>query len=262
MTVLQHACDHIQVDQQGQTLYLRLNRPDRKNAISRAMYNALAEAITYGNQQPDIRVIVVSGNGSDFSSGNDLLDFMNEPEIHDGHPVVCFMRTLQGSHKPVIAAVQGAAIGIGATLLLHCDLVYAAADTRWQLPFVKLGLSPEYAASYLLPRLVGYPRANELLLLGESITAQQALEFGLVNAVVPVDQLAELVAERAQQLAAQPPAAVRRTKLLLKRAQQAQIDIALAAEFSAFAEGLQSAECKEAISAFFEKRPADFSGFV
>jgi enoyl-CoA hydratase/carnithine racemase len=261
MTSPASACEHIDIEQREQILYLRFNRPERKNALSRAMYSALADAIVSGNQDSEIRVLVLSGQGADFTSGNDLLDFMDEPQIAEQHPAVRFMRALQGADKPVIASVRGAAIGIGTTMLLHCDLIYAADSARLQLPFVNLGLCPEYAASYLLPRLVGTARANELLLLGEALTAQQALAYGMINAVVAEDRLDSFVAERAQHLVKQPPAAVRRTKALLKRALQAPIEMALTAELAALAEGLQSAECKEAVSAFFDKRTPDFSRF-
>lgn len=254
-------CPQLVVEQQAQLLSLRFNRPERKNALSLAMYAALADAITHANAHPDIRVILLSGTAEVFTSGNDLLDFMNEPEIHAQHPVVRFMRALQESAKPVVASVRGPAVGIGTTMLLHCDLVYAGESARLQMPFVNLGLCPEYAASYLLPRLAGHARASELLLLGETFGAQQALELGIVNAVVPDTELDALVNERVGRLAKQPPAAVRRTKALLKASQTIAIESALTAEFAGFAEGLHSEECKEAVTAFFEKRAPDFSRF-
>jgi enoyl-CoA hydratase/carnithine racemase len=254
-------CPQILVEQPGQVLTLRFNRPERKNALSLAMYTALADAIAHADHNPDIRALLLTGSGENFTSGNDLLDFMNEPEIHEQHPVVRFMRALQGCTKPVVASVRGSAIGIGTTMLFHCDMIYAADNARFQLPFVNLGLCPEYAASYLLPRLIGHARASELLLLGESFDANQALNLGIINAVMADSELDSLVTKRLQRLTAQPPAALRRTKALLKLGEKSGIEAALAAEFLGFAEGLHSEECKEAVTAFFEKRAADFSRF-
>ena len=254
-------CPHIVVQQHKHILHLSFNRTERKNALSLAMYAALADAIDQANRDPDVRAILLQGSNGVFTSGNDLLDFMNEPEIHDQHPVVRFMRALERSAKPVVASVRGPAIGIGTTMLLHCDLVYAADNARLQLPFVNLGLCPEYASSYLLPQIVGHVRASELLLLGEPFGADVALRLGIINAVVSDAELDALVTARLERLAAQPPAAVRRTKALLKRSQESGIEVALAAEFLGFAEGLHSDECKEAVTAFFEKRAPDFARF-
>jgi len=240
-------------------LQLLLDRPERKNALSLSMYTTLAEALLLADQSVDVRVIVLRGVGDNFTSGNDLADFMNEPEIHEAHPVVRFMRALTHVEKPVIALVQGLAVGIGTTLLLHCDLVYAGEGARLQLPFINLGLSPEYASSYLLPRFLGHVRASELLLFGNAISAQKAEQWGLVNAVVPDVELEDYGLARAAELARRPPQALIRSKSLLKISQQNGVDLAIAAEFIGFAEGLQSAECREAINAFFEKRAPDFS---
>lgn len=261
MEVYSSQCPQLIVAERDRVLHLQLNRPERKNALSLAMYTALAEAIAFADAHRDIRALLLTGTREVFTAGNDLLDFMNEPEIHEAHPVVRFMRALQQCGKPVVASVRGPAIGIGTTLLLHCDLIYAADSARFQLPFVNLGLCPEYAASYLLPRLIGHGRASELLLLGETFTAQQAADFGIVTTVAADADLDALVEARLQHLVKQPPAALRRTKKLLKQPQAAAIEAALTAEFSAFAEGLHSEECKEAVTAFFEKRAPDFSRF-
>ncbi len=242
-------------------LRVQLNRPERKNALSLAMYAALADILHAANQDSRVRVVVMSGVNECFTSGNDLLDFMKEPEIHDQHPVVRFMVALQNCVKPVVAVVQGHAIGIGTTLLLHCDLVYAAQDARLQLPFVNLGLCPEYASSYLVPRLVGQQKAAELLLLGESFSGSDAEKMGFINAALPSDQLIVFAETKIQRLANQPPAAVRRAKSLLRKTQHQPVEAALAAEFIGFAEGLNSDECKESVTAFFEKRAPDFSRF-
>jgi enoyl-CoA hydratase/carnithine racemase len=250
----------ILVSEDDRILRIQFNRPERKNALSLAMYSALADVI-HAADKAAVRVLVLSGVNECFTSGNDLLDFMNDPEIRDDHPVVRFMNALQNCSKPVVAVVQGHAVGIGTTLLLHCDLVYAAQDARLQLPFVNLGLCPEYASSYLVPRLVGQQKAAELLLLGEPFTGNDAEKMGFVNAAVPADQLSAYAETKIQRLANQPPAAVRRAKLLLKNTQQQGVEAALAAEFIGFAEGLNSEECKESVTAFFEKRAPDFSGF-
>lgn len=251
----------ILVTQSEQILRIQFNRPERKNALSLAMYAALADIIHAANSDRSVRVLVLSGVEGCFTSGNDLLDFMNEPNIHDSHPVVRFMVALQNCLKPVVAVVQGHAVGIGTTLLLHCDLVYAAVDARLQLPFVNLGLCPEYASSYLVPRLVGQQRAAELLLLGEAFDGRAAEQMGFVNAAVPAQELAAYAELKIQRLAKQPPAAVRRAKSLLKKTQHQGVEMALAAEFIGFAEGLNSDECKESVTAFFEKRAPDFSRF-
>ena len=251
----------ILVRQDERVCYINLNRPERKNALSLAMYAALADVIIAANNDASVRVLVLGGTDEFFTSGNDLLDFMNEPNIHDAHPVVRFMRALQDSAKPVVAIVRGHAIGIGTTLLLHCDLVYAASDARLQLPFVNLGLCPEYASSYLLPRLLGHQKAAELFLLGKSFSGADAAEWGLITAAVPWDELTVYATEKISALAAQPPAAVKRTKALLKQASRSSVEVALQAEFSGFAEGLHAEECKESVTAFFEKRAPDFSRF-
>lgn len=251
----------ILVRQEERVCYINFNRPERKNALSLAMYAALANEIIAANADIAIRVLVLGGTDDFFTSGNDLLDFMNDPQIRDDHPVVRFMRALQDSAKPVVAIVRGHAIGIGTTLLLHCDLVYAASDARMQLPFVGLGLCPEYASSYLLPRLVGHQKAAELFLLGHAFSGADAAEWGLVTAAVSSDKLTEYAAEKILALAAQPPAAVKRTKALLKQSNRSSIEVALLAEFIGFAEGLHSDECKESVTAFFEKRAPDFSRF-
>lgn len=246
---------------QDRILTLSLNRPERKNALSLAMYSALADLIVSADTDSQIRVIVLTGTDEFFTSGNDLLDFMNEPEIHDKHPVVRFINALRHCAKPVVAVVRGHAVGIGTTMLLHCDLVYAAEDARLQLPFVNLGLCPEYASSYLVPRLVGQQKAAELFLLGEVFSGADAAAMGLVTKAVPWDELTDVARAKIHRLAQQPPAAVRRSKALLRAATQTAVEQSLQAEYAGFAEGLGSDECKESVTAFFEKRAPDFSRF-
>jgi len=259
--MISSTCPHILVDQENRVLNIQFNRLDRKNALSLAMYSSLADIITQANQTAGIRVLVLKGHNEFFTSGNDLVDFMNDAVIRDDHPVVRFMNALSQSSKPVVAIVRGHAIGIGTTLLLHCDLVYAAEDARLQLPFVNLGLCPEYASSYLLPRLMGKAKASELLLLGEHFSGRTAAELGIITAALPWDELQEYADEKIKRLGAQPPAAVKRTKALLMATQASAINECLRAEYIAFAEGLMSEECKESITAFFEKRTPDFSRF-
>lgn len=253
-------CAQIQLHQDQRVLSIQLNRPERKNALSLAMYSALADVIQQANQSTDIRVLVLKGQDEFFTSGNDLMDFMNDPVIREDHPVVRFINALMHSEKPVVAVVKGFAIGIGTTLLLHCDLVYVAEDAKLQLPFVNLGLCPEYASSYLLPRLIGKAKASELFLLGESFSGIKAAELGIATASVPWDELNDYAQEKINRLAKQPPAAVKRTKTLLSNNQKI-VDQCLQAEYEAFAEGLGSEECKESVTAFFEKRAPDFSRF-
>jgi enoyl-CoA hydratase/carnithine racemase len=252
---------HLDVHTDGPVLWLRFNRPKRKNALTLAMYAAAAEAISKAQRDPTIRVLAIEGRESCFCSGNDLADFMQMPKLAEDHPVLGFMHALQTFSKPVLASVRGPAVGIGTTLLLHCDLVYASDDAYFQLPFVNLGLAPEFAASYLLPRSLGHVKAAELLLLGERFDARTALSLRIVNEVVPEMELDQRVQERLARLVAQPPAALRRAKALLKQSQQTGIAAAMNAEVSAFAEGLTSDECAEAIEAFFAKRAPNFSRF-
>jgi len=242
-------------------LTLSLNRPERKNALSLAMYSALAELINAADADPHVRIIVLTGAGEFFTSGNDLADFMNEPDIHAKHPVVRFIDALRFCGKPVVAVVRGHAVGIGTTLLLHCDLAYVAEDARLQLPFVNLGLCPEYASSYLIPRVAGQQKAAELFLLGDAFTGKDAANMGLVTKALPSSELTAYAQTKIQRLALQPPAAVRRTKKLLRAATQTAIEESLQAEYAGFAEGLASGECKESITAFLEKRAPDFSRF-
>ncbi|HXH02451.1 MAG TPA: enoyl-CoA hydratase [Candidatus Competibacteraceae bacterium] len=246
---------------QDGVLHVILNRPEKKNALTNAMYDALRAALERAEADPAVRVVLFSGSGGSFTAGNDLGDFLNAPPQDEHSPVFRFLLAASRASKPLAAAVAGAAVGIGTTLLLHCELVYCAPGSRFQMPFVNLGLCPEAASSLLLPARLGHARAAELLLLGESFGAEQALAWGLVNAVVDGDQLLTHAVERCQALAAQPPAAVRLTKALLKRAQAQAVAETIALEGRHFAERLQSPEAKEAFQAFFEKRRPDFSRF-
>jgi enoyl-CoA hydratase/carnithine racemase len=252
--------DLIQKDLADRILTLTINRPDKKNALTVAMYAALAEAINAANDDPTPRVILITGSADSFTAGNDLKDFLENPPVGSASPVFQFMHAIAGAEKPVVAAVNGSAIGIGTTMLLHCDIVYAVGTARFQLPFVNLGLVPELGSSLVLPALAGRARAAELLMFGDMFGTATATEIGLVNHVCGSDDLQAAAREAASKLAAKPPAALRKTKALLNMnidAIRARID----QEAKVFGEQLNSAEVKEAIAAFFEKRPPDFSTF-
>lgn len=242
-------------------LTVTIARPEKKNAITTAMYAALADAFDRAETDRAVRVLLLHGAGDAFTAGNDLADFALNPPTGEESPVFRFLTAISTATKPVVAAVHGAAVGIGTTMLLHCDLVYAAPEARLQLPFVSLGLSPEAAASFLLPLVTSPTRAAELLLLGEPFSGEQARAWGLVNETVPEADLFEHALGRARALAQKPPASVRLTKSLLRRAHAATVQATIRTEAEAFLERLQSPEAAEAFTAFFEKRAPDFSAF-
>jgi enoyl-CoA hydratase/carnithine racemase len=243
-------------------LTIRMNRPEKKNALNTGMYSAMAEALVQARTEDPVRVILITGSGGSFTSGNDVLDFMNAPPEGENSPVIKFLSNLAACEKPVIAAVNGLAIGIGTTMLLHCDMAYAAESARFRLPFVNLGLCPEAGSSLLLPLFAGYRRAAELLLLGDFFDAQTALESGIVNAVYPDDTLESRVREHAGQLVKQPPAALRTAKKLMKQGVQRHLREQMEAEYADFKERLRAPEFAEAVQALFQKREPDFSNFT
>ncbi len=247
------------IDDMGVRL-VTMNRPKKKNAITEDMYAAMADAINDAQADAELRVVVLTGAGDAFTAGNDMAAFLN-PKARMGDadlPVERFLRAILTARKPLIGAVNGLAIGIGVTMLLHCDLVYAAKSATFSTPFVNLGLMPEAASSLLLPFAVGPRLAAEMLMFGEPIDSAKALESGLINAVFADHALIEEAIRRARQLAAKPPEALLTIKALLKRAPESPAK-RMARESALFAERLQSAECHEAASAFFEKRKPDFS---
>ena len=238
-------------------LTIAFNRPDKKNALTGAMYAAMADALDAAETDSAVRVILFTGNGGAFTAGNDLQDFLNNPPEGENTPVFRFLRAISTASRPMIAAVSGVAVGIGTTMLLHCDLAYAAESAKFSLPFVNLALVPEAASSLLLPQMIGHHRAAELFLLGEPFTATTAKEYGIVNAVFPEDRLLDEAMAVARKVAARPPTAVRLTRQLLR---QSKGDVAgqMAAEGAHFRTQLKSAEAREAMTAFFEKRPPKF----
>ena len=244
-------------------LRVEIRRPEKKNALTGPMYAQLADAFEAAERNPEVRVVLIHGQPGMFTAGNDLTDFLEHPPVTEDPPppVFRFLRGFPKLSKPLVAAVSGVAVGIGTTLLLHCDLVYAGESARFQLPFVKLGLCPEAASSLLLPVLAGHVRAAEILLLGEPFGADQAREIGLINAILPDARVLDHAMAQARKLAAQPAASVRLTKQLMKRAQAALVEDTMREEGRHFRTRLISPEAKEAFTAFFEKRKPDFSRF-
>ena len=251
--IITEECEHI--------LRIKINRPHKKNALTIAMYAAMADAIEQAEENGDIRVIFLQGTTDCFTAGNDLQDFKDYRPDSEGRPANPFLVAIRRAKKPMVAAVGGTAVGVGTTMLLHFDLAYAGESAQFRLPFVNLGLCPEAASSFLLPRLIGHQQASELLLLCDPFSAAKAQEIGLINAVYPDAEVIDSAFAHAQKLAQQPPASVRLTKALLKRSICREIADTMTEEMKHFTQRLNSAECAEALSAFFERRPPDFSRF-
>lgn len=233
---------------------LRLDRADKKNAITAAMYRAMTAALAEATERKDIAALMIAGNGDAFCAGNDLGDFLAPG---GGDAAFEFIRAIAAFGKPIVAAVQGLAVGIGTTMLLHCDLVYAAPDARFIVPFVNLGIVPEAASSLLLPRMMGHAKAASMLLLGEPIGAEAAERGGLVTAIVPVAELSDHARAKAKLLGQKPPEALAATRRLMK-GDIAAIRTRMDEEGELFAELMQSDNAREAFTAFFEKRPPAF----
>ena len=238
---------------------LTFNRVDKKNSITRDMYAALADGVEQANADVAVRVVVIQGHETIFSAGNDIGDFLNQPPSGQDSPVFRFLRAIASIEKPVVAAVAGPAVGIGTTLLFHCDLVYAGDNAAFSMPFVNLGLCPEAASSLLVPRMFGYHRAAEALLLGEPFFAEAALEVGLVNRVLPPTEVNAYAQAQAKKLAAKPLSSLVETKRLMKGGQQAEVMAKMAEEGQSFGRMLREPAAREAFSAFMEKRKPDFS---
>lgn len=250
--------EHVRIERSSDgVLAITLARPDRRNAITVAMYSALAEAVEIAADDPSLRVITIRGEGQDFTAGNDLNDFLSAlPRNSEDIPVWRLLRALGRNTVPLVAAVHGNAVGIGTTMLLHCDLVIAEESTRFSLPFVDLGLVPEAASSLLLPRLAGRRLAARYLLLAEPFGAEEAREAGIASHVVPDGTVQEVLADVVRRLLAKPEEALRLTQRLLRTASADEMLERMALENGHFSERLQSAEVREAITAFFAGRAA------
>ena len=245
--------NNVLVEQTDHILQIRFNRPDRKNAINQAMYRTLQNALAAADHEESVRVIVICGHSDVFSAGNDLMDFanINQDELA---PVISFLRQLVAMRKPIVAAVEGLAIGVGVTMLLHCDLVYAAENTRFRLPFVNLGVVPEAASSLIMPQMMGRQRASELLLLGDYFDCRQARECGMINEVLPEGEVLKHATEKARQLAEQPQKALRFSKRLLNKKGQDSIEDRLGEEGMVFSRLLKSEEAHEAVMKFLQQK--------
>ncbi len=238
---------------------LTFNRVDKKNSITSAMYASLADALEQAQSDGAVRVVLIQGHETIFSAGNDIADFLNNPPADQNSPVFRFLRNISTFPKPVLAAVAGPAVGIGTTLLFHCDLVYAGDNAAFSMPFVNLGLCPEAASSFLVPNMMGYHRAAEALLMGEPFMAEAALEVGLVNRVVPPTEVNAYAQAQARKLANKPLSSLIETKRLMKAPHAERVKAQMAEESVSFGRMLREPAAKEAFGAFMEKRKPDFS---
>ena len=249
----------IVTERSDSVLRVQLNRPASKNAMTSAMYITLADLFNTAAQDDQIRVVLWQGAGDSFCAGNDVGDFLKNPPGRGESPQALLMKALINFDKPIVAAVQGAAIGGGTTMLTHCDFVFAAENAKFQLPFVNLALVPEFGSSFTVPARAGYLRAAELILTGQSFDARRAAELGLVTRVVPSQELLAIATDTAQKLAQKAPAALQACKRLMKQSTHEQLERAVKLENEEFSAHVRSAEAKEAFAAFLEKRPPNFS---
>jgi enoyl-CoA hydratase/carnithine racemase len=261
MTTTATETEKVLITHEGRTLRIAFNNPKRKNSLTLDMYTAMADALLSAQDDPEIRVVLITGEGGAFTSGNDLVDFMKSPPIGESSPVARFLAALAAFTKPIVAAVSGPAIGIGTTMLLHCDLVVADETARFHMPFVNLALVPEAGSSLLLSSLVGHRLASELFLLGEAIDAPTACQYGIINRVCSSETLEAEARDLADRLAAQPPEALRQTKALMKHHGAAAVQETMKREGEIFRSRLASPEAMEAMQAFLGKRKPDFARF-
>ena len=238
---------------------ITLNRVERKNSITSAMYGAMADSLATAQADASVRVVVLQGHETGFSAGNDIGDFLNQPPAGTDSPVFRFLHGIATFPKPLLAAVCGPAVGVGTTMLFHCDLVYAGDNAAFSMPFVNLGLCPEAASSLLVPQMLGYHRAAEALLLGEPFMAEAALEVGLVNRVLPPTEANGYAQAQARKLAAKPLSSLVETKRLMKKGQQQAVAQQMQEEGASFGRMLREPAAREAFTAFMEKRHPDFS---
>jgi enoyl-CoA hydratase/carnithine racemase len=247
------------IDKSGGVLTITLNRLDKKNSLTRTMYAGMAQALAQADADATLSAAVIQGHETVFSAGNDIGEFLNRLASGEESPAFQFLRAISVFSKPLLAAVCGPAVGIGTTMLFHCDLVYAGDNAAFSMPFVNLGLCPEAASSYLAPQLMGYGRAAEALLLGEPFLAETALEMGLVSRIVPPSEASALAQRQARKLAAKPLGSLIETKRLLKKSQSGIVAERLLEEGASFARLLTEPAAREAFTAFLEKRKPDFS---
>ena len=240
---------------------IEIARPEKKNALTAAMYQSMSDALKAAQADASVRAVLIAGQPGIFTSGNDLEDFMQRPPQGADSPVFQFMQSLVACDKPVVVAVTGAAIGIGTTMLMHCDLVYASDEARFAMPFTSLGLVAEFASSLLVPMHAGYVKAAEKLLLGDPFGAEEAQEMKLLNAILPAGEVVNHARRMAERFNMLPPAAVRETKKLMRRGQAKLVQETIGVEGEIFGQRLRSPEAREAFQAFFEKRKPDFSKF-
>ncbi|GGD68881.1 enoyl-CoA hydratase [Lacimicrobium alkaliphilum] len=250
----------ILIQQKNQVLEIIFNRADKKNALTHVMYEKMAVALEQASSSSEIRAVLFKGEGKDFTAGNDLNDFANASGPEQVEQTVRFMTALMKCPLPVVAQVQGMAVGIGTTLLLHCDLVYCADNTRFSMPFIDLALVPEYASSYLLPRLVGHRKAAQWLMAGEPFDAAEAEQVGLINQALPPEELEQKVDNVLRNLVGKPKQAMKLTKLLMKTSHQ-EVTRHMHNELDLFIKQLKSDAAKEAFAAFLEKRKPDPSRY-
>jgi len=251
--------DELLTERSGGILRVQFNRPAKKNAMTLPMYTGLADLLNEAGKDENVNVVLLHGAGDSFTAGNDLEDFIKNPPGPGESPQARLISALIDFGKPLVAAVHGVAIGGGTTILTHFDFVYAADDTKFQLPFINLALVPEFGSSYLLPRQLGYLQAAEILMLGEPFSAARAGELGLVTAVVSTSDVLSRANETAQKLARKPTGALRACKGLLKFSERQQLEKSVVRETEEFAAQVRSADAKEAISAFLAKRRPDFA---
>ena len=247
------------IDKSSGVLTITLNRLDKKNSLTRTMYAGMAQALAQADADATLSAAVIQGHETVFSAGNDIGEFLNRLASGEESPAFQFLRAISVFSKPLLAAVCGPAVGIGTTMLFHCDLVYAGDNAAFSMPFVNLGLCPEAASSYLAPQLMGYGRAAEALLLGEPFLAETALEMGLVSRIVPPSEASALAQRQARKLAAKPLGSLIETKRLLKKSQSGIVAERLLEEGASFARLLTEPAAREAFTAFLEKRKPDFS---
>lgn len=255
------SASHVLKEARDGVLVLTMNRPEKKNALSLDMYASLVEGLRELETTPGLRCALITGSGDSFTSGNDVMDFMRNPPTDENSPVAQFLEAITTLEKPLVAAVNGNAVGIGVTMLLHCDLAYAADTAVFRTPFVNLGLCPEAGSSLLLPALMGHRRAAELLMLGDKIEAASLVDHGLLNAVCPGPALMEHAMAKAVQLAGQAPGALRLTKRLMRAPYQATLPEVMREEGREFMARLMSPEAAEGFQAFLQRRKPDFSAF-